>query len=223
MIGINSITNAKRHTTLHKINTEASRRDKVLKDGSQPGHDRRFALRKNKLKQLMNGTKSMERFPDGLEDQDFQSDENAEFNPMEGSNVAEPIGYDATGLNYRSIPTEEAEQRLLDNNEVFNDENTFINNGNALPPQEDDTESASENGNALPPSENESTVTAAEDTVSNALAGSEEQGVNALTRSEDQGVSALQAPSEEEENRQQAEEENAGVEKTETKEENPGM
>ncbi|XP_066920406.1 uncharacterized protein [Clytia hemisphaerica] len=220
IVGIFSPTNANSHTRLQKHrNTEAGRRDTVLKKGgTQAGHDRRFELRKNKLKQLMNATKDSEDLSDGVEDQDLQPDGNAEFNPMEGNNVAEPIGYDATGLNYRSIPTEDSEQRLIANNEIFNDENTFINNGNALPPLEDDTE----NENAQTPSESESTETVSEDPVSNALTGSEGQAANALIQSVDQGVNALQTPSVENGNVQQTEEENAGMEKTETGDENAG-
>jgi hypothetical protein len=72
--------------------------------------------------------------PDGYEpDPDEQ---NAELNPLEGRKMVEPIGYDSTGLNFRSLPDREREKRPVHSDENFNDENQFIKNSDPVSPEE---------------------------------------------------------------------------------------
>lgn len=67
-------------------------------------------------------------------DEDATNDSNnykvvgtAFVNPSVGNKVVEPIGYDATGMNYHQTQDErEMEKRPVSNSESFNDENEFV-------------------------------------------------------------------------------------------------
>ena len=65
-------------------------------------------------------------------------DQNAEMNPLEGNKLVEPIGYDATGFNFRSLPDRDRENRPIHSDEDFNDENRFIKNSDPVSPEESD-------------------------------------------------------------------------------------
>ena len=65
----------------------------------------------------------------------YKLESTAFVNPSMGSKVIEPIGYEATGMNYQQTPAQrEMDKRPVSGSESFDDENEFIKDASSSPP-----------------------------------------------------------------------------------------
>ena len=143
-------------TLLHKTNTKIHhhKRHKV----ANTLNARNDILRTRSNDKLTLTDKTNKDQPPVVDDKGSSNDEDASsdnsdykvvgaafVNPSVGNKVVEPIGYDATGMNYHQTQDErEMEKRPVSNSESFNDENEFIKDTSPSSPFSSDTDAGSD-------------------------------------------------------------------------------